>query len=433
MKRRGFLVSAGLGLSALALPDEVFSRLPGERDQSFNRRMAWWREARFGMFIHWGLYSVAAGKWKGKNVAGFSEWIMSTARIPVAEYEPLASQFNPVKFDASAWAELAREAGMKYMVFTTKHHDGFCMFDTKLTDWNIMARTPFKRDVVRELSQAFPPAGVKFGIYHSILDWHNPDQKNDFPRYVGYMKGQLKELLSNYGEIGSLFFDGDWIKQWSAEKGRDLEAFLRNIQPKVVINNRVGQRSFLQSATGGLGKSSSGDYDTPENRIPSKLPPRDWETCMTFNDSWGFKADDHNWKPSGQLIKSLVDCVSLNGNFLLNVGPTAEGVIPEESVTRLKEIGQWMKRNGDSVYGTTDGPVRSENLRSTKKGNKIYLQLLDWPASLSVKIKEPVKRVYLLSDPAHPELKFRLSGGEMIVELPGKRPEDSVSVVALEI
>ena len=433
MKRRQFLISAGAGLSALVLSPGALARLPGETDEAFNRRMSWWRESRFGMFIHWGPSSVAAGQWKGKTVPGPSEWIMRTARIPVAEYEPLAPRFNPVKFDASAWAELARDAGMKYMVFTSKHHDGFCMFDSKLTDWDIMDRTPYKRDVVKELSRACPAAGVKFGIYHSILDWHHPDQKNNFPRYVEYMKGQLKELLLGYGEFGSIFFDGEWIKQWSYEQGRDLEAYVRSFQPNVVINNRVGKRSRLGASLGILGKSISGDYDTPENQIPKKLPPRDWETCMTFNNSWGYKVDDHNWKPAGELIGMLVDCVSLNGNFLLNVGPDAQGVIPEESATRLREIGQWLKRNGDSVYGTSAGPVRGEKLRSTRKDDTVYLHLFDWPKLLTVGMKERVKRAYLLSDPMKPGLKFRQSGSELTLDLPGKRPEDSVSVVAIEI
>jgi alpha-L-fucosidase len=200
----------------------------------------------------------------------------------------------------------------------------------------------------------------------------------------------------------------------------------------VVINNRVGKRSVLGANLGILGKSFSGDYDTPENTIPKKLPPREWETCMTFNDSWGYKADDHNWKPAGELIGMLVECVSLNGNFLLNVGPSPEGVIPEESVTRLKEIGQWMGRNGEAIYGCGPGPVRADKLRSTKKGNTVYLLLFDWPSQLTVKMTERVKRAYLLSDPAHPELKFRQTGNALSFALPSPRPEQSVSVVALE-
>ncbi len=432
MKRRQFLISAGAGLSAMALSGSSLARLPGENREAFDARMAWWREARFGMFIHWGPSSVASGRWKGKTIPGPSEWIMNTAKIPVAEYEPLAGQFNPVKFDPAAWAQVARDAGMKYMVFTSKHHDGFCMFDSKLTDWDIMDRTPFKRDVVKELSQACPKAGVRFGIYHSILDWHHPDQKARFPRYINYMKGQLKELLTGYGEFGSLFFDGDWIKQWNAEQGRELEAYVRSFQPQVVINNRVGKRSALGANLGILGKSFSGDYDTPENTIPKKVPRRDWETCMTFNDSWGYKVDDHNWKPTGELIGMLVECVSLNGNFLLNVGPTAEGVIPEESVTRLKEIGQWMGRNGEAIYGAGPGPVRSDKLCSTRKGQMVYMHLFDWPAQLSVKMKERVKRAFVLSDPEKPGLEFQQAVGVLTIALPSKRPELSVSVVAVE-
>jgi len=433
MKRRQFFISAGVGLSAMALPGGVFGRLETETEESFNRRMAWWREARFGMFIHWGVSAVAAGRWKDKTVPGPSEWIMNTARIPVADYEPLAPRFNPVKFDAGQWAGIARDAGMNYMVFTSKHHDGFCMFDSKLADWGIMDRTPFKRDVVKELSRACPKAGVKFGIYHSILDWHHPDQKKNFPRYLEYMKGQLKELLTGYGEFGSLFFDGEWIPEWNAGLGRELETYVRSFQPDVVINNRVGKRSRFGVMMGVVGKSGTGDYDTPENTIPKKLLPRDWETCMTFNDSWGYKIDDHNWKSSGELIGMLVDCVSLNGNFLLNVGPDAEGLIPEESVTRLREIGSWLGRNGESIYGAGSGPARGRGLRSTRKGNTVFLQLFNWPKQLTVKMKERVKRGYLLSDPARPELKFRQAGNELTIELPANRPEQSVSVAAVEI
>ena len=432
MNRRHFLVSAGAGLSALALPAGSFARLPEETDAAFNARMAWWREARFGMFIHWGVYAVAAGRWRGLTLPGPSEWIMSTARIPVADYEPLASRFNPVKFDAAAFAELARDAGMKYMVITSKHHDGFAMFDSKLTDWDIMDRTPFKRDVIKELAAACPDAGVKFGIYHSILDWHNPDQKKNFPRYVEYLKGQLKELLTGYGEFGSIFFDGEWIPRWTTALGEDLERYVRSFQPNVTINNRIGKRATVDQGGYTPGKYIEGDYDTPENVIPKKLPPRDWETCMTFNDSWGFKQDDHNWKDTGTLIKMLVDCVSLSGNFLLNVGPTAEGIIPEESATRLREMGQWLKRNGEAVYGTTFGPARGWQLRSTRKGNKIFLHLFNWPGRLAVKLGERVKRAYVLSDPAAGDLTFRQNGDLLTIDLPGKRPENNVSVVAVE-
>jgi alpha-L-fucosidase len=247
------------------------------------------------------------------------------------------------------------------------------------------------------------------------------------------MKGQLRELLTNYGEINTLFFDGDWIKQWSAAQGRDLEAFLRRIQHQVIINNRVGQRTFFESATGRLGKGGSGDYDTPEGHIPKKLPARDWETCMTFNDSWGYKESDHNWKDSSVLIKMLVDCVSLDGNFLLNIGPTGEGVVPAESVIRLHEIGEWMKRNSEAIYGATAGPVRTDKLRSTQKPGAIYLMPLDWPATISTKIKDRVKKVSLLSDPEHPPLKFQQTGDDLSIEIPSKQPERSVSVLRLEV
>jgi alpha-L-fucosidase len=335
-------------------------------------RTAWFRDARFGMFIHWGIYAVPAR----------GEWVMNNEKIPVAEYEKIAAEFNPVKFDAKEWVRVAKAAGMKYIVITSKHHDGFSMFDTKLTDYSIMKATPFKRDPMKELAAACKEAGIKFCFYYSIMDWHeagpqppgveyNNKPIKDFPKYVTYMKGELKELVTQYGPLGILWFDGQWIPQWTAAEGKDLYAYVRGLQPDIIVNNRVGK--------GGRG---DGDYETPEQTIPAgAIQGRLWETCMTLNGNWGFAKNDHNWKSATELTRKLIDISSKGGNFLLNVGPTAEGVIPPESVERLETVGAWMKKNGEAIYGTSAGPWKKTPFdgRATVKGNTLYLHVFKWP------------------------------------------------------
>ena len=260
-------------------------------------RMQWWREARFGMFIHWGLYSIPAGEWKENT--NHAEWIRTTAQIPVEEYDKFVSQFNPVKFNAAEWVRLAKDAGMKYIVITSKHHDGFCLFDSKYTDFDVMS-TPFKRDILRELADACRREGIKMCWYHSIMDWHHPDylprrewEKDrsahgaDFNRYFQHVKNQLKELLTNYGEIGVLWFDGEWEATWNTRYGKDLYNYVRSLQPSIIINNRVGAgRSGMEGFT--KEGEFAGDFGTPEQEIPATgLPGIDWETCMTMNDHWG--------------------------------------------------------------------------------------------------------------------------------------------------
>jgi alpha-L-fucosidase len=334
--------------------------------------MAWWREARFGMFIHWGVYSVPAGTYNGKRIDGIGEWIMQHASIPIPEYEKFAAQFNPVKFDADEWVSLAKNAGVKYIVITSKHHDGFCLWDSKVTQWDIMDATPFKRDILKELSQACKKQGVTLCFYHSIMDWHHPDAQGafypnyddnnrsnpNFDRYVEtYLKPQLAELVANYGPLGVLWFDGEWVLDWTEPKGKDLYAYVRGLQPTIIINNRVGKgRKGMEGLS--KGDEYAGDFGTPEQQVPpSGLPGVDWETCMTMNDTWGYKSYDQNWKSTEELIHTLVDVASKGGNFLLNVGPTSEGLIPQASVERLQEMGKWMAINSESIYGTTASPI----------------------------------------------------------------------------
>lgn len=438
MKRRSFLKVGTASFLFFGLPGSVFAEIPEETKEEKDERMAWWRSARFGMFIHWGIYSVPQGRYKGKEIKGPGEWIMHNARIPIAEYEGYAKQFNPLKFNAGEWVEIAKGAGMKYMVITSKHHDGFCMFDSKLTNYDIVDATPFKRDVIKELSLACQKEGIKFGLYYSILDWHHPDQKKNFPKYLEYMKGQLKELLKNYGEISVLFYDGDWILEWTKKKGEDLERYTRQLAPKIIINNRVGKRPLFSMLSGAsLSKKTNppGDYDTPEQVIPKGMQSRDWETCMTMNDSWGYKIDDNNWKSSKELIRTLIDIVSKGGNFLLNVGPNSEGLIPQPSVERLREMGKWLTINGESIYGTEPGPVQNlEFVRSTRKLNKIFLHIFDFPKDeLEVSgITENVKRAYVISDKSKPTLDFIQSKDKILIKIPVQYRNPIATLVVME-
>jgi alpha-L-fucosidase len=434
------LIAAALAAPAAAAPPESAQ----ERD----RRMAWWREARFGMFIHWGLYAVPAGEWKGQRTEKIGEWIMKNLRIPIADYETLVPQFNPVKFDAREWVRIAKDAGMKYIVITSKHHDGFALFDSKVSGYDVMA-SPFKRDILKELADASREAGIKLGFYHSILDWHHPDaQAPAFPdyekvknpnwtRYVeSYMKPQLKELLTGYGEVAVLWFDGEWVGEWTEDQGRELDAFLRPQQPSLIINNRIGKgRQGMKGLTreGAFG----GDFGTPEQEVPpTGLPGVDWESCMTMNDTWGYKHFDQNWKSDQKLVRTLVDVASKGGNFLLNVGPTAEGLIPAPSVERLAAMGRWLRANGDSVYGTSASPVPAPAWgRLTRKPGWLYLHVFDWPASgrLEVSVPGTARRAHLLADPGRKPLTMAHQGGVLQVTVPSAAPDALVSVIAVEL
>jgi len=334
-----------------------------ESVQEKDIRMEWWRDATFGMFIHWGPYAVPAGFYKDKEVKGVAEWIMHTGNIPINEYETYVKQFNPTQFNAKEWVAIAKNAGMKYIVITSKHHDGFSLWDSKVSDYDVMDAAPFKRDILKELSDACKEAGIQMCFYHSIMDWHQPDAESkkdythqntvapDFTRYRDtYLKPQLKELVEKY-DPAVLWFDGEWIPEWTEEQGRDLYIYLRTFKPNLIINNRVGKgRAGMQGMN--LYKNAAGDFGTPEQEILEGTSDTDWESCMTMNDSWGFKKNDENWKSSETLIHNLIDIAAKGGNYLLNVGPTAEGIIPIASVDRLKEMGDWMKVNSEAIYST---------------------------------------------------------------------------------
>lgn len=406
-----------------------------ERD----RRLKWFREARFGLMIHWGLYSVPAGEWKGKLIPGLGEWIMNRAHIPISEYEQLAPQFNPVKFDADAWVRMARDAGMKYIVITSKHHDGFAMYGSKASKYNIVDATPFRRDVMKELAAATQKYGLKLCFYYSqTQDWHEPDAvgndwdfspetKKDFARYLEEkVKPQVTEILTNYGPIGLIWFDTP--RNITKEQSQELVDLVHKLQPDCLVSGRVGH---------GLG-----DYDSAgDNQISVGQVKRDWETPVTMNDTWGFKRDDQNWKPTNILIQQLVQVSSRGGNYLLNVGPTSEGLIPQPSVERLTEVGKWLKVNNEAVYGAAPSPFPYElpwGLLTTKPG-RVFLHVFKWPQKALViyGLKSKVRRAYLLSD--RKGLKFtqqadaKMDHYALNIELPASAPDKNDSVIVLEV
>jgi alpha-L-fucosidase len=420
------------------------SQLQKETKEEHEKRMAWWREARFGLFIHWGLYAIPAGEWKGET--NHAEWILTTAQIPVKEYEKFALQFNPEKFDAKEWVKTAKDAGMKYIVITSKHHDGFCLFDSKMTEYDVVDATPFKRDILKELAEECHRQNMKICWYHSIMDWHHSDylprrdwetrsaEGADFDRYVNYMKGQVKELLTNYGKIGVMWFDGEWEYTWTRERGEDLYRYVRSIAPNVIINNRVGKGRAGMAGTYDP-ETASGDFGTPEQEIPATGLEYDWETCMTMNDHWGYNKNDQNWKSEEDLIRKLVDIASKGGNFLLNVGSASEGLFPEPSVKRLAAIGEWMRTNGESIYGTSASLFEKLDWgRSTTKGNRLFLFVFEWPedGKLSVPgLISKARKVYLLERPQS-ELGIDYRAGTVVISLPKNPPDPSVSVITLE-
>lgn len=351
------------------------------------QRLEWWSEARFGLFIHWGLYAQDGCHWKGQD--GISEHMMQHLKIPLAEYAKIANDFNPAKFDAGEWVRIAKDAGMKYVIITAKHHDGFAMFDSPSSDYNIVARTPFKRDPVKELAEACRRQGLKFGVYYSLgRDWQDPDvptrngyrsntwdypdeAKKDFRKYFERkVKPQVQELLTQYGPIAVLWFDTP--EEIPKDESLELTGLIHRLQPDCIINQRVGNRF--------------GDYRVAEQKIPESGFSDPWETCMTLNRHWGYYKGDEDWKPTETLIRHLIDIASKGGNFLLNVGPTGEGVIPAGSAGRLHEIGAWLKVNGGAIYGTTASPFKKLAWgRCTKKnsgdGATLYLHVFDWPAN----------------------------------------------------
>jgi alpha-L-fucosidase len=441
---------------ALLLTTTTTSRLvsqsaAAESATQKDARMKWWREARFGMFIHWGLYAVPAGVWKGERVKGLGEWIMNDAPIPRDEYAQLARRFNPTQFNADEWVRIAKDAGMKYIIITSKHHDGFANFDSKVSDYDIVDATPYHRDAIKALASAAHRAGLRFGVYYSIMDWHHPDAQGpnyptynsrtatnpNFSRYVEtYMKPQLRELITQYPEIDVLWFDGEWIPDWSDAQGKALYDWLRSMRPSLIINNRVGH-SRQGMAGMSANKDAPGDFGTPEQRVPPEgLPGVDWETCMTLNDTWGYQSFDDGWKDSRTLVRLLIDAASKGGNFLLNVGPTAQGVIPSQSVSRLREMGDWMRVNGEAVYATSASPYGLPawgRYTVNPSSGRVYAHIFDWPKDrrlVLTGVKSKPSAAFLLADKKPLEVEQTADG--WAVKLPLVRPSAISSVLVLE-
>ena len=399
--------------------------------------LSWWREARFGMFIHWGLYAIPAGIWKGEAVEGIGEWIMFRRRIPRAEYEPLAEQFNPTRFDARAWVRLALDAGMRYLVITAKHHDGFALYRSPCCPYNIVDATPFARDPLAELAEACREAGLKLGFYYSQdQDWHDPDgsrndwdfveEEKDFAAYLERkVKPQVRELLTQYGPVGLIWFDTPYTI--SREHSVELRDFVHRLQPDCLVSGRIG--------------NDVGDYGSlGDNQIPAGRVRADYETPATLNDTWGFKSTDHNWKSAETLILLLIDLASKGVNYLLNVGPTAAGVIPEPSAERLRAIGAWMRTNGEAIYGTRGSPFPYEHdgLRMTVKPGRLFLHLLQPAATLVIHgLRTEVTGARLLGSTAAVRCtQDRTAAGEvdrLSLELPDLGGCHQVPVVALDL
>jgi alpha-L-fucosidase len=413
-----------------------------------DQRMAWWREARFGMFLHWGLYAIPAGAHGDKTHHG--EWIRDSARIPVDTYEQFQQQWNPSRFDAQAWVEMAAAAGMKYVVITSKHHDGFCLYDSAETDWDV-GKTPHGRDILRELSDACRARGIKFCTYHSIMDWHHPDytprrpweaaQRSaagaDFDRFERYLHAQVKEIITRY-RPAVMWFDGEWEATWSHERGVRLFDLCRSLAPAMIVNNRVdvhrgGMAGFSTS------KEAVGDFDTPEQEIPATgLPGVDWESCMTMNDHWGWNAADSKWKSAAELVRNLIDIASKGGNYLLNVGPRADGTFPPAAVERLRQIGDWMRTNGESIHGTTASvfaalPFGRCTVRATPTVSKLYLHVFDRPPDGKLKLPgvgNTVRRAYLLQAP-HIGIPAEVAPNDNVVLTLPPVPADAIATVAV--
>jgi alpha-L-fucosidase len=425
--------------------------------------MEWWREARFGMFIHWGVYAQWAGVYHGHQQAhGGAEWIMNRCKIPVAEYQQRAKEFNPVKYDPDLWVRMAKEAGMKYIIITSKHHDGFALFDTKASKWNVVDATAYGKDLLKPLAAACRKYGMKLGFYYSqAQDWNNPggavsrklmregwpnpdsaaidaytlahnghwdpaQETRTFDQYIDQVAvPEVKDLLTNYGDIAVLWWDTP--THMTDEAALKLQALLK-LQPNIITNDRLKRPDF------------PGDTKTPEQKIPtqSQLDGKDWETCMTMNGSWGYKSWDHNWKSAETLIHNLVDIASKGGNYLLNVGPKEDGTFPQESIDRLKAIGAWMKVNQEAIYATKASPIAPFSWgRCTSKEGKnkttLYLTVFDWPTDGKLYIPTLKNEIISAKLLVAGNVKVKSGNDGITISVPDKAPDSIASVIKIEV
>ncbi len=424
------------GALALALVLIVSAARAGEAPEpppTDAAALAHWRALRFGMFIHWGPVSL-----KGTEI-GWSRG----APVPVEEYDRLYRDFNPTNFAAADWVATAKAAGMKYLVFTSKHHDGFCMWDSRHTDYDIMA-TPFGRDVLRELADACRREGLLFCLYHSICDWWHPDYPLGSPggrsrkpapnmdRYTQYLKNQLAELIQNYGPLGVLWFDGEWEAPWDETRGRDLYAFCRRLQPSLLINNRVSKARNDLAGTSKAGHFA-GDFDTPEQQIGRFNTERPWESCITLGRQWAWKPDDP-LKSLAECLRTLVTCAGGDGNLLLNVGPMPDGRIEPRQVERLREIGAWLARHGEAIYDTRGGPYTPGRWgASTHRGPTVYLHLFEWPTAGPLSLPPLPRKVLAARALAGGTVQVRQTPESLAIELPAAARQPQVTVIALEL
>lgn len=388
--KRSILLSAAL-LAASSHTVQAVESL-AETDAQYQERMQWFTDAQFGLFIHYGVYSTLGGEWQGKPVAKYAEWIQRWGKITPEEYIPLAANFRPDKLDADLWVKTAKEAGMKYMVITTKHHEGFCLWDSAYTEYDLGEGNDFDRDILGELKAACDKYGLKFGTYYSIIDWHHPSQRatlamnqtpmNDKEGYVSYMKAQLKELIDRY-DPAIMWFDGDWTRWWTMEDGIDLYNYLRELSPDMIINNRVAKRAAFKK-----------DYGTPENSTPKAALDHVWEACWTVNHSWGYKKSDTTWKDIDTLVQKQIDINAKGGNLLLNVGPYADGSWPQGSTDLLLQMGEWNRAHADAVYGSEYIELPQQNWgtvaqskASTVEAGEIFAYVFDWPKNGKLLVK----------------------------------------------
>lgn len=441
LDRGGLRALAFIAILAGTGPIVVFGQpYAGETKEERDARMGWWREARFGMFIHWGVYAVPAGEHQGRQYDRIGEWIMHEAEIPVAEYREFSKRFNPVNYDPEFWADLAKDAGMRYIVITSKHHDGFALFPSDVTDWDVAGSSPYGRDLIGPLAEAVRKRGLRFGLYYSQaqdwvhpggakarfgLDGWDPAHAGDFDEYLSEVAiPQTKEILERF-RPDILWWDTP--VNMTEERARRFLPLLEPY-PHLIVNNRL------------VRPTPRGDFDTPEQRIPGTGIEGDWETCMTMNRTWGYKHFDHDWKSTETLLTHLIDIASKGGNYLLNIGPKADGTIPQESIDRLRGIGRWMKVNGESIYGTTASPTArpSWGRITTMLGEEdatLYLHVFDWPeeGKLEVPIANEVKDCRLLAEPARKCLVDQSDRTGLTVQLTGAAPDPVASVVVLKV